>query len=448
MGPAGAGGGSRTHTPLARHRVLSPACLPFHHSGPPALCHASAPRPEARYTAAFFHLAPKSSGGLRVKGQILILDDEPELLQVFAELLRDAGHEVATVCNVPEALGLLARGGFDAVVSDINMPGMGGIDLLRAVRERDPDLPVLLVTGNPTLETAIQALEHGAVQYLLKPVLSDVLVSGVERSLRLRRMATLRREALSYLREHPGPEADRASLDASLSRALAGLWIAYQPIVRASDGSVFGHEALLRTTEQSLPDPGALLAAAERLGRVPEVGRGVRGRVATMLEEAAIHGSVFVNLHVLDLSDAALLSPDAPLSKRARDVVLEITERASIEAIPDVRGRVRALREMGYRIAVDDLGAGYAGLTSFAALEPEVVKLDIALVRGVHSEPVKQKLISSMCSLCKDLGILVVAEGIETVAERDVLIELGCDLLQGYLFGRPSPRPQPVPAPC
>jgi EAL domain-containing protein (putative c-di-GMP-specific phosphodiesterase class I) len=87
---------------------------------------------------------------------------------------------------------------------------------------------------------------------------------------------------------------------------------------------------------------------------------------------------------------------------------------------------------------VDDLGAGYAGLTSFAALEPDVVKLDMALVRGVDREPIKHRLVGSMTRLCRDLGILVVAEGVETSAEKEALQELGCDLLQGYLFGRPG----------
>ena len=87
--------------------------------------------------------------------------------------------------------------------------------------------------------------------------------------------------------------------------------------------------------------------------------------------------------------------------------------------------------------------AGYAGLTSFALLEPDIVKLDMALVRGIDKKPVQQKLVASMTTLCKDMGLLVVAEGIETCEERDTLIDLGCDLLQGYLFARPGP-PFPV----
>jgi len=98
---------------------------------------------------------------------------------------------------------------------------------------------------------------------------------------------------------------------------------------------------------------------------------------------------------------------------------------------------------MGFRIAIDDLGAGYAGLTSFATLEPEFVKLDMSLVRDVHKSPMKEKLVGSITSLCKELGMMVVAEGVETPLERDMLVALGCDLLQGYLLAMPG-RPFPT----
>jgi len=105
--------------------------------------------------------------------------------------------------------------------------------------------------------------------------------------------------------------------------------------------------------------------------------------------------------------------------------------------------RMEQLRGMGYRIAVDDLGAGYAGLTSFAQLEPEVVKVDMSLVRGVDASATKQKLLGSIIGLCHDLDIQIIAEGIETEAERDTVVRLGGDLCQGYLFARPG-KPFPV----
>jgi EAL domain-containing protein (putative c-di-GMP-specific phosphodiesterase class I) len=236
------------------------------------------------------------------------------------------------------------------------------------------------------------------------------------------------------------PEAsdEHAGLGAVLDRALDRLWMAYQPIVHAKTDSLFGYEALLRSDDPELPDPGAFLDAAERLGRVYDVGRSVRQRAIEPMHRLPQSVLLFVNLHPVELNDETLISPSAPLTAIASRVVLEITERASLEAIPDAPRRVAQLRELGFRIAIDDLGAGYSGLTSLVQLEPEFVKLDMSLVRDVHTHPVKRKLVRSMTTLCKDMGITVIAEGIEVAEERDTIVELGCDILQGYLLAKPG----------
>jgi EAL domain-containing protein (putative c-di-GMP-specific phosphodiesterase class I) len=179
-----------------------------------------------------------------------------------------------------------------------------------------------------------------------------------------------------------------------------------------------------------------LIDAAESLGRLHELGRVVRDRVAS---EAKADTLFFVNLHSRDLFDESLFDPDALLSKMAPQVVLEITERASVEEIRDLPVRISRLRDLGFRIAIDDLGAGYAGFTSFAQINPEIVKIDMSLIRNIDKEPTKQKLVRSLIQLCQEMKVEVVCEGIETVNERDVVVSLGCDLLQGYLFAKPAP---------
>jgi EAL domain-containing protein (putative c-di-GMP-specific phosphodiesterase class I) len=368
------------------------------------------------------------------QSHILVVDDEPDLLEVYGAILDEAGYRVHTARDGRAAVEILAGTEFDLVLTDISMPDMNGVDVLRAVRGRDLDVPVILVTGSPTLESAVQALDLGALRYLVKPVTESALKAVVADGVRLHRLAKLKRQALTHL----GSEklvGDRAGLEASLARALASMRLAYQPIVRAADRQVFGQEALLRSAEASLPSPTALIEAAERLGRVLDLGRAVRERVAQ--DGRSSHGNVFVNLHTLELTDETLYSADSPLSRQAGTVILEVTERASLDGVPALRERVKTLRALGFRLAVDDMGAGYAGLTSFAALEPDLVKLDMSLVRGVDAQPIKRKLIGSMTQLCKDLGILVVAEGVETVAELGVVTDLGCDLIQGFLIGRP-----------
>ncbi|MFI5306702.1 MAG: EAL domain-containing protein, partial [Polyangiales bacterium] len=265
------------------------------------------------------------------------------------------------------------------------------------------------------------------------------LIENVKRAAKLRRVARLKREAVEYLGAAEKLVGDQAGLEASLGRGMQSLWMAYQPIISAAKQRVVAYEALVRTREPTIPHPGALFSIAERLGRVADVGRAIRAHVAETLAQRPVDADIFINLHPSDLLDEELFAADAPLTAFAPRVVLEITERAALDRGADIPARIRRLRELGFRIALDDLGAGYAGLSYFALLTPDVVKLDISLVRNIHEETIKQKLVGSFTGLCKELGMTVVAEGIETRAERETIVALGAELLQGYLFAKPGP---------
>jgi len=367
-------------------------------------------------------------------GRVLVVDDDPALSGIFADVLREAGFTVELAADGRLALSLLESGPFDALVSDLVLPGIDGMALLRALRQRGLELPVIFITGSPHLSTAMQAVEFGAFRYLLKPVDAEQLVEVVERAVRIHRLAEVKREAKAYLdSEH---QAEHQTLDTRFSRALAGLELAFQPIVRWAQKRLVAYEALLRTSEPSFARPEKLVAAAETLGRIHELGRAIRNRAAERMQRSPMR--LFVNLHSEELLDDELYNPEAPLSRMANRTVLEITERAGLERVSDVRGRLARLRHLGFSVAVDDLGAGYSGLSSFVQLDPQVAKLDIALVRNLHREPTKRKLVRTITSLCKELGITVLAEGIESCEERDALEKLGCDLQQGFLFARPG----------
>ncbi len=381
---------------------------------------------------------PRSARPAARKNSILLVDDDAAVLAVTQRILQKTGAVVVTASNGDEALALLATQTFDAMVSDIQMPGISGLKLLRSVRERDLDLPVVLVTGNPGVQSAAEAVEYGAFRYLIKPVASAELIGVVERAAQVCRLARSKRE---YVEEYGSSRfrvGDRAGVDATLDRALASLWMAYQPIVHAADATVYAYEALMRSEESALPHPGAVLQAAERADRVHDVGRTVRQSVLTNLPEADPKWLMFVNLHPEDLLDPTLYEAASPFAQRAPRIVLEVTERASLDHISGVSDRIAKLRALGFRIALDDLGAGYAGLTSFTLLEPEFVKLDMGLIRDVDSNQIKQKIVRTMVQLCRDMGKQIIAEGIETTKERDTLTALGCDLLQGYLFAKPG----------
>jgi EAL domain-containing protein (putative c-di-GMP-specific phosphodiesterase class I) len=355
---------------------------------------------------------------------VLVIDDDPDVAKAYGKILALAGYEPVVRTDPVEASLEVVTHRFAAIVTDIKMPKISGTELLSVVRSHDEDVPVVLVTGNGSLETAMEAVSLRSTEYLLKPVDPPALLAAVKKGI-------ARAEAT---RARAGVVAPPKTV---LNEAFRQLWLACQPI-QTSHGQLYGYEVLLRSDHPSYGRPDELLGAAAASERLDELGRLVRARAAEIVPQLPADVSLFVNLHVNDLLDDDLFDPAAPLGRVADRVVLEVTERHHMEGVPDLGGRVYRLRSLGFRIAVDDLGAGYSGLTSLVLLEPELVKLDMGLVRNANESFMRQSVIRSLVELARTTGIAVVAEGIETIAERDCITRLGCDYLQGYLLGRPA----------
>lgn len=373
-------------------------------------------------------------------GAVLVVDDNDGVRSWMCKTLIKGGFNVEAAADAEGALSLLRHGRrFEVIVTDLIMPGMDGMQLLHFVRQLDLDIPIVIVTGKPSFETAVSAMELGGFRYLTKPVEGARLVAVVKEAATQYRLALLKRKALEICESGGYLLQESDQLEERFNRALESLWIAYQPIVKWPSQHVFGYEALVRSFDADLPTPGMLFDAAERLGRVQDFGQRIRDAIAVTATEAPGDALIFANVHALDLTNAQLYAPDSPLSRIASRVVLEITERASLHRIDDLKERIHSLRDLGFRIAVDDLGTGYSGLSSFSQLEPDIVKLDMSLIRDIDGSSAKASLVRSMIKVCaQELGIKVVCEGVETVGERDALAEVGAELLQGYLFAKPE----------
>jgi EAL domain-containing protein (putative c-di-GMP-specific phosphodiesterase class I) len=222
-----------------------------------------------------------------------------------------------------------------------------------------------------------------------------------------------------------------------VDEAIAGLRMVMQPIYRSHDGDLLAHEALLRVENGVPTNADDLLDAALRSGRLWEVERTVRGLVARRMAARPLGSAVFVNLHPNSLLDPQLYNSADPLVRYAPSVVLEITERSSLGEVADLPVRLKALRSLGYRIAVDDMGSGYSGFNAFA-IQPDFVKFDRALIQSARSAQAEYKLVSSIATICRDLGIATIAEGIEDEADLDAARSMGCSHVQGYLLARPA----------
>ena len=373
---------------------------------------------------------------------ILVVDDDPTVRTLLETSLKRNGFEVESAGDGRQALELITEHEFEAVISDIEMPEMTGIELMSEVRNINLDLPVVLLTGNADVNTAIKAVEYGALRYLTKPVRLGSVTETVRHAVMVHRLARVKRQILEASGHSATVPADLAGLVTSFDRSLENLWMAFQPIVNFRERRVHAYEALVRSDEPSLPTPNMILDAAEQLDRTNELGRAIRAAAAKAFETLGGSELIFVNLLPRDLLDDELYEEDAPLSRHAGRVVLEITERASLHRIDGLARRVDALRDLGFRLAVDDLGAGHSGLACFVQLNPEVAKIDMSLVRDIDADPTKQALVRSMADVCGDMGIDTVAEGAETEGEIRTLAEIGVPLIQGFGIAKPG-RPYP-----
>lgn len=366
---------------------------------------------------------------------VLLVDGDHEVAESFRQALAHQPLEILTAGTVAAGLDLLAGTQVDVVVTDERMPYMSGVAFLTRVRAEYPEVERIILASEATMEATVMAINDAQVfRFLTKPCPADRLVAAIDDALAAS-PGVPAGTRVPRRRRHE----DR-TLDRHLTEALATARVVYQPIVEADDHTLFAHEALLRVDHPVLASPGQLVQAATVLGRRFDLDRTVRSLVATDLATTADDTVVFVNLLPESLDDGRLLAPEDPLADRAHQVVLEITERAPLDTIGDVEAKLDRLRRHGYRLALDDLGAGYAGLSSLATMHPEVVKFERTLIVGIDQSPTRSKLVSALIVVCQELGATTLAEGVETEAELTHLRELGCDLVQGYAISRPRPR--------
>ena len=227
-----------------------------------------------------------------------------------------------------------------------------------------------------------------------------------------------------------GGGAERAEVLAVLDLPGA-LTAVFQPIVALETGSVIGYEALARFPRRT---PDAWFAQAHRSGLGSELE--VHALVAALAHGDRPPGSFLA----LNLSPSALVSPSvqAALPADLGDIVVEVTEQELVSDVAALAAGLEALRRRGARIALDDAGAGYAGLQQIMRIEPDIIKLDRSLVEGVDRDSARIALIESFVSFAARTGADICAEGIETIEELLALARLGVTFGQGYVLGRPA----------
>ena len=368
--------------------------------------------------------------------RILVVDDDPLVLKTILRILRGNGYTVDAATNLEEGFQSFEAGRHDLVIADHRLPDGFGIDLLEHVAATRPTTGRMLSTAYLQLELALKAVNGSAVaQVLEKPFEKESLLTTVQQA--LKHVEVEGKVSREWTSQRP---VDRRTMEDLLRGG--GVHLALQPIVQSADARVVGHEALLRSSHLDFNHPGKILEMAERVGMMRQLSDTVVARASEWLFHLPDDPTLFVNLHPLELANPdALAERLSPLQDWSDRVVLEVTGAALQRWPKDLAARLAPIRDMGFGLALDDVGAGQGALMLLAEVAPRFIKIDMSITRGIDSDAHKRKMVELLATFAKSTGARLVAEGVESETEAEVLRAAGVPLLQGYLFGKPTREP-------
>ena len=210
----------------------------------------------------------------------------------------------------------------------------------------------------------------------------------------------------------------------------------FQPVVMLESGDLTGVEALTRFHAVPYRSPDLWFAEAHRVGLGVELELAAARRAIALLPRLPATSKLALNFGPDAIDDPRLL--EVITSSDPARLIIELTEHDAIDSYPRLRASIMNLRKTGVRFALDDVGTGYSNLAHVINFAPDIMKLDIELVRGIDIDPVRRSLARAMVSLGLETGAEVIAEGVEREGERDALLAVGVPMGQGFLFGRRS----------
>lgn len=383
----------------------------------------------------------------------MIVDDQPTNVMVLKRLLQSAGvTHVETLTDSRDAVQRCLAIDAHLVLLDLHMPHLDGFGVLaglQAALDAESFVPVVVLTADATPETRDRALAAGATDYLTKPFDHSEVV------LRIRNLLATR-ELYADVQRHNAVLQARVDARAHQERELAvqrqqvvdriddilsadAIRMVFQPIADVRTGQVLGFEALARFEHRPLRPPNEWFNEAASVGRDTELEVAAATTALGHLEH--LPDGVFLSINVSPsiARHPSFLSVFEDLP--ADQVVLELTEHAPVDDYPGLLASLAELRARGMRIAVDDAGAGYAGLQHILRLRPDILKLDIGLTSGIDADPARRALSTALVSFAKEIGAIIIAEGIETFEELETLRALNVPWGQGYYLGRPGEVP-------
>jgi EAL domain-containing protein (putative c-di-GMP-specific phosphodiesterase class I)/ActR/RegA family two-component response regulator len=385
--------------------------------------------------------------------KILAIEDEEVIRENILKLLKAEGFEVMGAENGMEGLSLAMSNPPDVILCDVTMPELDGYGVLAALRSNSvtATIPFVFLTGKADRSQMRQGMELGADDYLTKPFTKAELVGAIASRLKKQAAFTEQyhnlRSPSSDLIQDAQDELDilRTSLSQALEREEFQVY--YQPQVNLQTGKIISAEALVRWQhpERGLIMPGEFISIAEATGFIIPLGEWVLQTACRQIQ--AWQNAGFEMLRVaVNLSPRQFHQPD--LSTRVSQILaeiglepscleLELTENLMVQDTEKTIASLKKLKELGVSISIDDFGTGYSSLSYLTQYPFDILKIDRCFVSNVTDGCSKAAIIKAIIEMAHSLCLEVIAEGVETEAEKDFLWRYECDVMQGYLFSRP-----------
>ncbi len=370
------------------------------------------------------------------KRRVLIVDDDQGVTQMLMMLLAIKGYEVKIASSGRQAIAMAASMDCDLILLDLVLPDLEGFEVCRRLKEEKSThhIPIIILSAKYLFEDKVEGLYLGADDYLTKPFEHEELFARME--------AVMRRKSFLSFDQDDG---DGSSVIFELRKIIDGGLVVpfFQPIYLLKPFRLFGVEVLSRpNTQTMLANPELLFKAALQFGCYCDLEIVVWKKALAMLADPLREGKIFLNCNPYLLEGPVFLKIQSIFDEHhiaRKNVVLEITERSAISDFKIFYESLRRYRELGFQVAVDDVGGGYASLESIVEIKPNVVKIDGHIVSNLKKDAFKRSIIKFLVSFCQERHVLSVAEGIETKEDLDAVIDLGVDAGQGYYFYRPTP---------
>jgi len=375
--------------------------------------------------------------------KIAVIDDNIDVCELVCSAAQAMGFECSSATNADTFLQMLTPD-TDLILLDLVMPDMDGVELLRLLAQQKCQAGIILIsgTGKRIIESAgqlAQALGLTIVGNLQKPFRLAELEKALDQRTDVEEVATARQDSRVVIRKE---EIRGAILRDEFV-------LHYQPQIDIVTGRVFGLEALVRWQhpERGLVFPDSFIGRMEKLGLIDELGWIVVNRGMSEVGQFAggdgevpmlsLNESVY-SLHDLKFPDILISLAEEHGISPAK-ITIEITESGLIKELANTLDILTRLRMKGFKLSIDDFGTGYAMMQQLKLIPATELKIDRSFILDMHKNERDRVIVQKTIEMGHELGMHIIAEGVETKEQLDFLHLKACDSAQGYFFSRPLP---------